>query len=98
MEAEAEFRALPADLKGKFVFIGRLLEQASPMNVGMPYVRPLESKLWEMRLKGKDGIARAVYFLATEQRVLVVRIFQKKTQKTPRAEIELALKRMKEAT
>lgn len=24
----------------------------------MPHIRPLEGKLWEMRMKGKDGIAR----------------------------------------
>ena len=50
-----------------------------------------------MRLKGKDGISRAIYLMATSQRVVVVRVFIKKTQKTPNREIELALKRAKEA-
>ena len=49
-----------------------------------------------MRMKGKDGIARAAYVTATGRRVVVVRVFPKKTQKTPRREIELALKRAKE--
>jgi phage-related protein len=49
-----------------------------------------------MRLRGKDGIARAAYVTATEQRVVVVRVFVKKTRKTPRREIELALTRAKE--
>lgn len=49
-----------------------------------------------MRMKGRDGIARAVYVTAAERRVVVVRVFAKKTQKTPRSEIELALKRAKE--
>ncbi|MCA0013032.1 type II toxin-antitoxin system RelE/ParE family toxin [Mesorhizobium sp. B292B1B] len=49
-----------------------------------------------MRMKGRDGIARAVYVTATERRVVIVRVFTKKTQKTPRSEIELALKRAKE--
>ena len=49
-----------------------------------------------MRLKGKDSIARAAYVTAKERRVVVVRFFEKKTQKTPRREIELALKRAKE--
>jgi phage-related protein len=51
-----------------------------------------------MRLKGKDGIARAIYVTARGQRVVVVRVFVKKTQKTPRREIELALKRAKDVT
>ncbi|MBO0903182.1 type II toxin-antitoxin system RelE/ParE family toxin [Jiella sonneratiae] len=97
-DAAAEFEMLPEDLRGKFIFIGRRLERESPMHVGLPHVRPLGNKLWEMRLQGRDGIARAVYFLASGQRVLVLRIFVKKSQKTPRSEIDLALKRMKDAT
>jgi phage-related protein len=51
-----------------------------------------------MRLKGREGIARAVYVTATGRRVVVVRVFGKKTEKTPRREIELALRRAKEVT
>ena len=58
----------------------------------------LEGPLWEMRLKGREGIARAVYVTATGRRVVVVRVFGKKTEKTPRREIELAPRRAKEVT
>jgi phage-related protein len=47
-------------------------------------------------LKGKSGIARAVYVTAVGRRIVVVHVFTKKTQKTPRREIEIALKRAKE--
>jgi phage-related protein len=56
----------------------------------------LQGRLWEVRLRGRDGIARALYVTVTGQRVVVVRVFVKKTQKTPRREIELALERAKE--
>ncbi|MCW5698542.1 MAG: type II toxin-antitoxin system RelE/ParE family toxin [Rhodospirillales bacterium] len=69
----------------------RELEQARE-----PLVKHLEGPLWEMRLTGKDGISRALYVTAKGRRVVVVRVFVKKTQKTPRREIELALKRAKE--
>jgi phage-related protein len=49
-----------------------------------------------MRLKGRDGISRAIYITATGPRVVVVRVFVKKTQTTPRKELELALKRAKQ--
>jgi phage-related protein len=49
----------------------------------------------EMRLKGRSGIARALYLTALGQRVVIVRAFVKKTQKTPRREIDLALSRAK---
>ena len=48
-----------------------------------------------MRLKGRAGISRAIYVTATGQRV-VVRVFIKKTQTTPRKEVELAMKRVRE--
>ncbi len=63
-----------------------------------PHVKHLEGRLWELRLTGRDGIARALYVTAIGRRVIVVRAFVKKTQKTPRAEIELALRRAKEIT
>jgi phage-related protein len=47
-------------------------------------------------MKGRDGIARALYVTAVGRRAMVVRVFAKKTQKTPRREIELALRRAKE--
>lgn len=94
--AERELRALPADLQARFLHVAEMLEEAGPQEVGMPLVRPLERKLWEMRLRGRDGIARAICFAAAGRRLLVVRIFVKKTQATPRQEIELALRRMSE--
>lgn len=57
-------------------------------------VRPLESKLWEMRMKGRDGIARAVYAAVKDRRLLVLHVFVKKTQTTPRRAIDTALERL----
>ena len=61
-------------------------------------MKHLEGKLWELRLTGRDGISRALYVTAFGRRVVVVRAFVKKTQKAPRAEIELALRRAKDIT
>jgi len=59
-------------------------------------LKHLEGALWEMRMKGRSGIARAVYVTAVGKRIVVVHVFEKKTQKTPRREIATALKRAKE--
>ena len=61
-----------------------------------PHVRHIRGRLWEIRLKGKAGIARALYVTAKEQRVVIVRAFIKKAEKTPTGEIDLALQRAKE--
>ena len=62
----------------------------------MPYVRHLEGKLWEIRAKGKDGIARSLYVTASGKRIVIVRCFVKKTQKTPDKELKIARQRAKE--
>jgi phage-related protein len=49
-----------------------------------------------MRMAGRDGIARAIYLAAHGQRLVVVHVFIKKTQKTPRAAIDTARSRAKE--
>ena len=43
--AEPELQALPADMRARFLHIAELLETFGPQQVGMPHVRPLESKL-----------------------------------------------------
>jgi phage-related protein len=92
----AALEALPDDIQARFLRISRFIESAGLTNVHEPYVKHLEGALWEMRMKGKDGIARAVYVTASGHRVVVVHVFVKKSQKTPRREIEAALRKAKE--
>jgi phage-related protein len=93
----AEIAALPADMQARFLRLGERIALGLE-SLGEPHVKHLEEKLWELRLTGRDGIARALYVTAIGRRVVVVRAFVKKTQKTPRSEIELALRRAKEVT
>lgn len=93
---QAELEALSTDLRASFLRVSRLIESQGLDRVREPYVKHLEGPLWEIRMKGRDGIARAAYVTASGRRVVVVRVFVKKTQKTPRREIELALKRAKD--
>lgn len=93
---DGELNALPADMRARFTRVVRLIESFGVDRVGQPHVKHLQGRLWEMRLRGRDGIARALYVTVTGQRVVVVRVFVKKTQKTPRREMELALERAKE--
>jgi len=92
----AELEALPVDMRARFVHIARLIEDFGLEKVREPHVKHLRGPLWEMRMKGRDGISRALYVTAVGRRVLVLRVYMKKTQKTPNQEIDLALKRAKE--
>jgi phage-related protein len=93
---DAELAALPADMRARLVRISELIESVGLPNVKEPHVRHIRGQLWEIRLKGKAGIARALYVTAREQRVVIVRAFIKKTEKTPAGEVDLALQRAKE--
>lgn len=92
----AELEAQPADIRARFLRIVQLIELSGLLHLREPYVKHLDGPLWEMRMKGKDGIARAAYVTARDRRVVVVRVFTKKTQKTPRREIDIALSRARE--
>lgn len=95
---QAELDALPRDFRASFERIVGLIQTFGLERVHEPYIKHLEDSLWEMRLRGREGIARAIHVTAIGRRVVVVRVFTKKTQKTPRREIELARQRAKEVT
>src|ERR1700683_2391661 len=91
-----ELEALPPDMQARFRRIVELIQGYGLERVHEPHVKNLEGPLWEMRMKGTDGISRAGYVTAKGRRVVVVRVFVKKTQKTPQREIEIALQRAQE--
>jgi len=93
---DQELDSLEPSLKARFLHITELLEAFGPERVGSPHVKHLVDKLWEIRMKGKSGIARAIYVTVTGRRIVVLHVFVKKTQKTPRSAIRLALTRAKE--
>ncbi|MDA0205485.1 MAG: type II toxin-antitoxin system RelE/ParE family toxin [Acidobacteria bacterium] len=93
---DAELEELPADMRARFHYISQLIEEFWLDRVREPHVKHLRGRLWEMRMKGQDGISRALYVTAVGKRVVVVRVFIKKTRTTPSREIEVGLKRAKE--
>jgi len=63
------------------------------LSLGAPYVRSIRGKLWELRTTGHTQ-HRVLYFAASGRRLVLLHAFSKKTQKTPRSDIEIALRRM----
>ncbi len=95
-ELKAALDALAPDIRASFQRIAELIQEHGLERLREPYLKHLEGPLWEMRLKGKSGIARGLYVTATGMRIVVVHVFTKKTQKTPGKEIAQALKKAKE--
>jgi phage-related protein len=95
-KAVEEEAALPADMQARLGRMIAAIRERGLLDLPPGWVKPLGNKLWELRITGKDGIARAIYISMKEQRLVVVRIFIKKTQKTPAHEIALARQRAKD--
>jgi phage-related protein len=88
-------------LKMQPSFIARFIRYAERMeefgpDLGMPHTRAMGSGLFELRLKSPDGIARVFYCIASEQRIVILHHFAKKSAKTPPRELSLARRRLKE--
>jgi len=95
-EAQAELDALPLDARASFERVVKLVQAFGLERVHEPYIKHIEGPIWEMRLRGRDRIARGLYVTATGRRVVILRVFTKKSQKTPRREIEFARRRAEE--
>jgi len=93
---DAEIGALPNDMRARLARLSNIIEQAGFQNLPRDAVKHLEGRLWELRITGRDGISRAIYLTAAIQRVVIVRVFVKKTQRTPPRELELARQRAKD--
>ena len=93
--AETELLTMPTDIQARFVHISEMLQEFGPQSVGLPHIRFLQDKLWEMRMKGRDGIARAIYVAQTGKQLVVLHVFIKKTEKTPCRALKTAAERLR---
>lgn len=93
---DEEIRALPDDMQARLLRLAEVIERHGLQALPRGSVKHLDGKLWELRISGRDGISRAIYVTATGRRVVVVRVFIKKTQQTPQRELEIARQRAKE--
>ena len=90
-----EILALPDSLAARYVVLTRRILAVGP-NLGPPHTDAFGDGLFELRLKGQEGIARVFFCTLVGRRVMMLHSFVKKTQKTPPRELEVARRRMKE--
>ena len=93
---DSEIAALPRELQGRLIRVIDAVQALGPMGLPRDWSKHLGDGLWELRFQARDGIARAIYVTVAVRRVVIVRVFAKKTQKTPHHELELARSRAKE--
>ncbi len=90
-----DISSLPDSLAARYVVLTRRIVAIGP-NLGSPHTDAFGDGLFELRLKGQDGIARVFFCTLVGKRVMMLHSFVKKTQKTPLKEIDVARRRMKE--
>lgn len=86
---------LPDTLAARYIVLTRRMLAIGP-NLGEPHTKPMGSGLFELRLKGAEGIARVFFCMFIGKRIVMLHSFIKKTDRTPKREIEIAQDRMKE--
>lgn len=87
--------ALHLSIKAKFEAIMDKMCEYGP-DLGLPFTKAMGKGLFEIRAKGHAGIARGFFCIVSKNVIVMLHVFIKKTESTPKKELELAIKRMKE--
>lgn len=92
---QEEIFELPDTLAARYVVLTRRMQAIGP-NLGEPHTKAMGDGLFELRLKGAEGIARVFYCTLIGKRIVMLHSFVKKTDRTPKRELEVAHNRLKE--
>jgi phage-related protein len=92
---EEDILALPDTLAARYIVLTRRMSAVGP-NIGAPHTEPMGDGLFELRLKGLEGIARVFFCALVGRRIVMLHSIIKKTQKTPPRELSVARTRMRE--
>lgn len=92
---EEDILAMPPKIQARMIKLLELIEEHGAQ-LGPPHTESMGDGLFEIRAKAKEGIGRGLFCYMRGKHVYILRAFIKKTQKTPKKEIELARDRMKE--
>ena len=94
-EVQEDIMTLPVTLQARYIGLtDRMIEYGQ--NLGLPHTDAFGDGLFELRLKGAEGIARVFFCTMIGQKIVMLHSFIKKTQKTPEKELKIAKQRMKE--
>jgi len=94
-KVESEILSFPKGILANFLHIAEMMEELGPA-LGMPYTRSIGDGLFEIRAKGKEGISRSFFCLATGKEIIILHSYIKKSQKIPKKELKIARKRLQE--
>ncbi|AJI47152.1 MULTISPECIES: type II toxin-antitoxin system RelE/ParE family toxin [Francisella] len=94
-DVENDILSLPPKLQAKMLRLFELVELHGAQ-LGKPHTDSLGKGLFELRAKAQEGIARSIYCYMKGKKVIILHVFIKKTQKTPKKDLDIAEQRMRE--
>ena len=94
-KVEEDTLALPPGILASFLRITELIEEFGP-DLGRPHTAPLGRGLFEMRTRGPEGVARAVFCIAPREEIVILMTVIKKSGQIPKRLFDAAQRRMKE--
>jgi len=94
-KVERETLALPPGILANFLRIVELIREFGP-DLGRPHTAPLGQGMFEIRAKGREGIARSVFCTVKGREVVILLTAVKKGNTLPKRQMDTARKRMKE--
>ncbi len=86
---------MPKKIKARYIALTDRMMQFGP-DLGMPHTRAMGNGLFELRVKAEEGIARMLYCTCINHEIVILHAFIKKTQETPKRELEIAKRRLRE--
>ncbi|OHC62792.1 MAG: hypothetical protein A2045_09055 [Rhodocyclales bacterium GWA2_65_20] len=92
---QEQIMELPDTLAARYILLTRRMIALGP-NIGEPHTKAFGDGLFELRLKGAEGIARVFFCTLVGKRIVMLHSFIKKSERTPTREREVAETRMKE--
>ena len=88
--------SLPDGLLARYLRLVDAIAEFGP-HLGMPHTRALGDGMFELRVKGREGIARIFFCNIPNRRVVMLHGFIKKSEKIPTRELRVARSRLAEA-
>jgi phage-related protein len=94
-EVRNEINALPVGIRASYARLANLLEEFG-LDLRMPHSRAMGDGLFELRPRGREGIARVFYCMKVGRKIIMLHSFIKKSNEAPKREMDIARRRQKE--
>ncbi len=96
-EVRLEIDALPVGIRASYTRLTEMLEEFG-LDLRIPHSRAMGEGLFELRPRGREGVARVFYCMQMGRKIIMLHSFIKKSNETPKRELDIARRRQREVS